>query len=121
MGVTGLAADPIEYRRRLGEQTDEQLDSWAKELMRDVAKRKGVITVVEDVLRTARLDETGFRRVFARGGGAAQTVGHDAAGHLMVPAISLHCLVGGLRADVADARERIIDYLAANFDEIVYI
>ena len=121
MGATGLAGKPTEYRKRLGEQADEQLDSWAKELMRDVAIRRGVITVVTDVQRTARLDEAGFRRVFARGGGAPQTVGFDAAGHLMVPAISLHCLVTGLRADVADARARIIDYLVANFDEIVYI
>jgi hypothetical protein len=121
VGVTGLAANPTEYRQRLGQQTDEQLDAWAKELMRDVAIRRGVITVVVDVQKTARLDEAGFRRVFARGGGAPQTVGYDAAGHLMVPAISLHFLVTGLRADVADARARIIDYLAANFGEIVYI
>jgi hypothetical protein len=121
VGATGLAANPTEYRKRLGEQTDEQLDSWAKELMRDVSIRRGVTTVVTDVQRTARLDEAGFRRVFARGGGAPQTVGFDAAGHLMVPAISLHCLVTGLRADVADARARIIDYLVACFDEIVFV
>jgi hypothetical protein len=29
--------------------------------------------------------------------------------------------VSGLRADVADARGRLIDYLVANFDEIVYV
>jgi len=121
VGATGLAANPTEYRKRLGEQTDEQLDSWAKELMRDVAIRRGVVTVVTDVQRTARLDEAGFRRAFARGGGAPQTVGFDAAGHLMVPAISLHCLVTGMRVDVADARARIIDYLVASFDEIVYV
>lgn len=121
MGATGLAANATEYRKRLGEQTDEQLDSWAKELMRDVAIRRGVIKVVTDVRQTARLDEAGFRRVFARGGGAPQTVGFDAQGNLMVPAISLHCLVSGLRAVVADSRARLIDYLAANFDEIVYV
>jgi hypothetical protein len=121
VGATGLAANPTEYRKRLGEQTDEQLDSWARELMRDVAIRRGVITVVSDVQRTARLDESGFRRIFARGGGAPQTVGHDAEGHLMVPAISLHCLVAGIRADVPNARARVIDYLVANLDEIVYV
>jgi hypothetical protein len=121
VGATGLASNPTEYRRRLGDQTDEQLDSWAKELMRDVAIRRGVIKVVTDVRRTARLDEPGIRRVFARGGGAPQTVGFDALGNLMVPAISLHCLVTGLRADASDARKRIIDYLVANFDEIVYV
>lgn len=121
MGATGLAANPTEYRKRLGGETDEQLDSWAKELMRDVAIRRGVIKVVTDVIRTARLDEAGFRRVLARGGGAPQTVGFDAQGHLMVPAISLHCLVVGLRADLPHARARLIDYLVANFDEIVYV
>ncbi len=121
MGATGLAVKPIEYRKRLTQETDEQLDAWAKELMRDVAIRRGVITVVSDVQRTARLDEAGLRRTYARGGGAPQTVGYDAEGHLMVPAINLHCLVTGLRVDVPDARARIIDYLVANFDEIVYV
>jgi hypothetical protein len=121
VSVTGLAANPTEYRRRLGDQTDDQLDAWAKELMRDVSIRKGVIAVLAEVQRSARLDEAGLRRVFARGGGAPQTVGYDAAGHLMIPAISLHCLVTGLRSDAPDARDRVIDYLVANFDEIVYI
>lgn len=121
MGATGLAANPTEYRDRLGEQTDEQIDSWTAELMRDVAKRRGVIKVVADFRKTTRLDEGGFRRVFARGGGAPQTVGIDAAGHLMVPAISLHFLVPGLRAEVPDARDRLIAYLVASFEEIVYV
>jgi hypothetical protein len=121
VGATGLATNQTEYRRRLAGQSDEQLDSWAKELMRDVAKRRGVIKVVMDIRKAARLDEAGFRRVFARGGGAPQTAGPDAGGNLMVPAVSLHCLVVGLRADLPDARERLIDYLVSNFDEIVYI
>jgi hypothetical protein len=121
VGATGLAANRTEYRKRLGEQTDEQLDSWSKELMRDVAVRRGVIKVLTDVRRTAHLDEAGLRRVFARGGGASETAGLDAQSHLMVPAISLHCLVGGLRAEVPDARARLIEYLVANFDEIVYV
>jgi hypothetical protein len=121
VGVTGLAANPTEYRKRLGQQTDAQLDIWAKDLMRDVSIRKGVIKVVTDFRKSARLDEPGFRRVFARGGGAPQTVGFDAEGHLMVPAISLHCLVTGLRADRPDASARVIDYLVASFDEIVYV
>ncbi len=121
MGATGLASNPAEYRDRLGEQTDEQLDDWTAELMRDVARRRGVIKVVADFRKTARLDEQAFRRVFARGGGAPQTVGSDAAGHLMVPAISLHFLVPGLRAEVPDARDRLVAYLVASFDEIVYV
>ena len=44
--ATGLSADPEEYRTRLAEQSDEQIDTWAAELMRDVAKRRGVIRVL---------------------------------------------------------------------------
>jgi len=121
VGATGLAASPTVYRDRLREQTDEQLDAWTAELLRDVAKRRGVARVVADFRKTAHLDEKALRRVFARGGGAPQTVGTDAGGHLMVPTISLHFLVPGLRAEVPDARERLIAYLVASFDEIVYV
>ena len=121
MGATGLSANPTEYRERLLTQTDEQLDAWTAELLRDVARRRGVAKVVADFRKTARLDEASLRRVFARGGGAPQTVGSDAAGHLMVPTISLHFLVPGLRAEVADARDRLVAYLVASFDEIVYV
>ena len=65
MVATGLSADPIEYRDRLAEQSDEQIDAWASELMRDVAKRRGVIRVLEDFRRAARLDERGIEQVFA--------------------------------------------------------
>lgn len=121
MGATGLAANPTEYRDRLREQSDEQLDAWTAELLRDVAKRRGVAKVVADFRKTSRLDENGFRRVFARGGGAPQTVGSDASGHLMVPSIALHFLVPGLRSEASDARDRLIAYLVASFDEIVYV
>ena len=121
MGASGLASNPAEYRERLLTQSDDQLDAWTAELLRDVAKRRGVTRVVADFRRTVHLDEKAFRRVFARGGGAPQTVGTDAAGHLMVPTISLHFLVPGLRAEMADARDRLIAYLVASFDEIVYI
>ncbi len=121
MGATGLAANPTEYRERLETQTDEQLDSWTAELLRDVARRHGVAKAVADFRKTAHLDDKSLRRVFARGGGAPQSVGLDAAGHLMVPAISLHFLVPGLRAEVTDARQRLISYLVASFEEIVYV
>lgn len=120
MGATGLAPNPTEYRDRLREQTDEQLNSWTAELMRDVAARRGVARVVAEVQRTAGLDEAGLRRVFARGGGAPQTIGRAGSG-LVVPAISLHCLVAGMRAELPDARDRLIAYLVASFEEIVYV
>ena len=36
MAATGLSADPKEYRARLADQSDDQIDAWAAELMRDV-------------------------------------------------------------------------------------
>jgi len=121
VATTGLSADPTEYRQRLAEQTDEQLDAWAAQLMRDVAIRRGVRKVVADFRAAARLDEPGFERVFASGGGPPAVVGRDASGELMVPAITLFALVPGIRAQVADARDRLIEYLVANFNELVYV
>jgi hypothetical protein len=121
VATTGLSADPTEYRQRLAEQTDEQLDAWTAELMRDVAIRRGVRKVVADFRAAARLDEPGFERVFASGGGPPAVVGRDANGELMVPAITLFALVPGIRAQVADARDRLIEYLVANFNELVYV
>jgi hypothetical protein len=119
--ATGLSADPTEYRARLDEQSDEQIDSWAIELMRDMSIRKGVLHVLEEFGHACRLDDTGIRRVFSAGGGAPATVGRTADGRLMVPAISLRYLVPGLRSETPDARGRLIDYLVAAFEELVYI
>lgn len=121
MGATGLSSDPTEYRSRLEAQSDEQIDAWAAELMRDVTIRRGVVKVVADLQRTAGLDDGALRRVYAAGGGPAASVGRDAGGRLIVPAVTVHCLVAGLRAQVADARRRLIDYLVANFEELVYV
>lgn len=121
MGATGLSADTAEYRARLGEQPDAQIDAWAAEMMRDVAIRRGVVRVVEDFRRAAGLTEREFERVFASGGGPPATIGTDGQGRLMVPAIALWALVPGIRSQVADGRERLIEYLVANFHELVYV
>ena len=102
MAATGLSADTAEYQTRLAEQSDEQIDIWAAELMRDVAKRRGVTRVVADVKRTAKLDDRGFERAFAAGGGPPAVVGRDAAGRLIVPAVALYNLVPGIRAQAPD-------------------
>jgi hypothetical protein len=118
---TGLSADEGEYRERLAEQTDDQIDAWAAELMRDVAIRRGVVKVVEDFRQAAALGEAEFERVFASGGGPPATIGRDSRGRLMVPAITLFALVPGIRSQVADGRARLIEYLVANFGELVYV
>ncbi len=121
MAATGLSADPQEYRARLDEQSDDQIDLWAQEIMRDVARRRGVLRVLEDLRRAARLDERDIERVFASGDGPVAVVGRDAQGRQMIPAIALHALVPGIRADLSDGRQRLIDFLVENFDELVYV
>ena len=119
--TTGLSGDRDEYARRLAEQSDEQIDAWAAELMRDIAIRRGVLKVIADFRHAAGLDERQFERVFASGGGPPAVVGRDAQGRLMVPAITLHALVPGIRSQRPDGRDRLIAYLVENFDELVYV
>jgi hypothetical protein len=118
---TGLSADPAEYRRRLGEQSDEQIDAWAAELMRDVAKRRGVTRVIDDLRASTGVSEPELEHAFASGGGPPAVVGRDAGGRLLVPAVALHVLVPGIRSTSPDGRQRLIDYLVANFGELVYV
>ncbi len=121
MAATGLSADPTEYRTRLASQSDGQIDAWVAELLRDVVIRRGIVKVVNDFRTATRLDERGFERVFASGGGPPASIGRDAKGRLVVPTITLFALVPGLHAQVDDARMRLIEYLATNFNEIVYV
>jgi hypothetical protein len=121
VAATGLAANPKEYRARLEEQTDDQIDAWAGELMRDIAIRRGVLRVIADFLRSARLDELGFERVFAAGGGPSAVLGRDREGRLIVPAITLYALVPGIRSQTPDGRTRLIAYLVENFEDLVYV
>jgi hypothetical protein len=121
VSATGLSADPSEYRSRLDEQSDDQIDAWAAELMRDMSIRTGVLSVLAEFGHAAQLDDAGLLRIFSAGGGAWATVGRTADGKLMVPAISLHYLVSGIRQEAPDARARLIAYLVASFNELVYI
>ena len=121
MAATALSANPKEYRARLADQSDDQIDAWVAELLRDVVIRRGIVKVVEDFRRATRLDESGFERVFASGGGPPAVVGRDRSGNLIVPTITLYALVPGIRSQVADGRARLIEYLVANFGELVYV
>lgn len=121
VSATGLSADPAQYRIRLEEQPDEAIDAWSAELMRDLSIRIGVIKVLASFRTSSGLNEAGLERVFAAGGGAPVTFGRTVDGQLMVPAISLHHLVSGLRAQLPDARARLVTYLTDNFHEIVFL
>ena len=102
VSATGLSADPAEYQRRLEEQSDQAVDAYAAELMRDLSIRIGVIRVLEDFRQATGLSEQELERVYAVGGGAPATFGRTAEGKVMVPAISLHYLVPGLRHETTD-------------------
>ena len=121
MSSDGLSADPVEYRTRLDAQSDEQLDAWAAELMRDVSIRRGVLVVLDSFRAASGLDDRRVERVFTSGGGAPASIGHTANGRMMLPAISLRHLVPGLRAESRAARGQLIDLLVAGFHEVVYI
>ena len=121
MAATGLSADPTEYRTRLGDQDDGQIDTWASELMRDVAKRRGVVRVLADFGQATGLGDRDIERVFASGGGSPAVAGRDDQGRLLLPAVALHHLVPGIRTVDPDGRQRLIDYLVENFHELVYV
>jgi hypothetical protein len=119
--ATGLSSTVEEYRQRLDDQPDEQIDAWAAELMRDMSIRRGVVQVLADLRRATGLDDRQLERLYANGGGPPATAGRTADGRLMVPAIALHHFVSGLRREAPDARARLIEYLVRNFHELVYI
>ena len=121
MTATGLSATPQEYRQRLQERADDQIDSWVAELMRDMSIRRGVRDVLKAFKRATGTDDAGLTRLFASGGGPIAAVGRTETGELMVPAISLHYLVAGARSQLPDARDRLITFLVDSFHEIVYI
>ena len=80
MSSAGLSADPAEYRSRLTEQTDQQLDAWTIELMRDLSIRIGVLTALDRYRQATGLDDVGITKVFTAGGGAPASIGRTAEG-----------------------------------------
>ena len=117
----GLSEDPKTYRKRLNDQDDEQIDAWMIEFMRDMSIRRGVLPVLADFRKATGFDDTAIERVFTAGGGAPATIGRTRDGELMLPAISLHHLVPGLRSQSPKAREQEIDFLVDGFHDVVYI
>ena len=121
MTATGLSASPQEYRERLNDQPDSQIDAWASELMRDISIRRGVREVILGLKRAMGTDENGLKRIYTSGGGPIAAVGRTESGEMMVPAISLYYFVAGARSRMPDARARLIAYLVDHFHEIIYI
>ena len=121
MTATGLSTNKQEYRQRLDEQSDERIDGWAAELMRDMSIRVGVRRVLAELRHAMKVDDAALTRIFTAGGGPAAAVGKTADGELMVPAISLRYLVPGARALLPNARALLTDFLVESFDELVYI
>lgn len=121
MTGTALSSTPEEYRQRLAEQPDEQIDAWAAELMRDLSIRRGVGRVLEGLRQVSGFDDRQLERLYANGGGPPATAGRTADGRLLVPAIALHAFVTGLRRQSPEARALLSEYLVANFHEIVYL
>ena len=76
MSSEGLSEDPTVYRSRLIEQSDEQLDAWMVEFMRDMSIRHGVLDVLADFRKATGLDDRGVERVFTAGRGASDHRSH---------------------------------------------
>ena len=122
MGATGLSTDANEYRSRLedaGGHPDRRVGVRAHAGRRDPPRDRQGGRRLPAI--ATRLSEPEFERVFASGGGPPASVGHDAEGHLVVPTVALWALVPGIRVAGGDARQRLIEYLVANFNELVYV
>ena len=57
----------------------------------------------------------------AAGGAITAVIARARHWTLLVPTVALWALVPGIRAEVPDGRARLIEYLVASFDELVYV
>jgi hypothetical protein len=122
MVATGLSESPAVYRTKLTAQEDAQIDAWVAGSLRDIAKRKGVVQAVHELSKAAGLRDDALAGAYTLGGGAAATMGRDAEGRLMFPAVALWAFVPGIRAyEPTHGRDRLINFLVATFEEVVYI
>ncbi|MEY4388994.1 MAG: hypothetical protein RLZZ432_713 [Chloroflexota bacterium] len=122
MVATGLSETPQAYQAKLEAVDDAQIDAWVTGSLRDIAKRRGVGVALRELAHAAGLDEDALASAYTLGGGPAATMGRDAAGNLLFPAVGLWAFVPGIRAhDPARGRSRLIAFLVATFEEVVYI
>jgi hypothetical protein len=101
-------------------QSDQQIDTWAADLIIDFAKRKGVGKAIDAFCRVSGLDAKGFQRAFLVGGGPDHVVGIDTAGQLAAPIFELPKAIAGLRRLDPDARSRLIEFLVAQREVMSY-
>ena len=112
--------DAADYREMVTAQSDDQIDTWAADLIVDFAKRKGVGTAIAAFCEVAGLDARGFQRAFMVGGGPDHVIGIDTAGALAAPIFELPKAVRGLRRIDPDARERLVDFLVQEREVMSY-
>ena len=118
--VTSTAGEETSYREMVAAQTDEQIDTWAADLIVDFAKRMGVGTAIAAFCAVAGLDTRGFQRVFLVGGGPDHVVGIDTAGELAAPIFELPKAIAGLRRTDPQARRRLVDFLVGQREVMSY-
>jgi hypothetical protein len=122
MVATGLSESPEAYKAKLDTQDDAQLDAWATGSLRDIAKRKGVAIAVREFGHASGLNDDALAGAYTLGGGPAATMGRSVDGQLIFPAVGLWALIPGVRTmDEARGRARLIAFLVATFEEVVYI
>ena len=96
LGATGLAADPAEYRARLREQPDEQIDAWAARRCATSPSGAGFAASSTTYQAATGLDERSLEQRLRRGRrAAAPSIGPRRGGTAPLPAVTLHCLVPG--------------------------
>ena len=112
--------EAADYREMVAAQGDDQIDTWASDLIVDFAKRKGVGTAIAAFCQVAGLDARGFQRAFMVGGGPDHVIGIDTAGALAAPIFELPKAVRGLRRLDPDARARLVDFLVQQREVMSY-
>lgn len=113
-------SDEQPYREMVSDQSDEQIDTWAGDLFKDYALRRGVGNAVAGFCGATGLDARGFQRAFLVGGGPDHVVGIDTGGQLAAPIFELPRAVAGLRKIDPQARERLVDFLVGNREVMSY-
>lgn len=109
-----------EYREMVAGQSDEQIDTWAADLFREFALRRGVGNAIAAFCSAARIDDRGFQRAFLVGGGPDRVVGIDTGGQLAAPVFELRRAVSGLRRIDPAAREKLVDFLVEGREVMAY-